>query len=553
MADEARTDAERHIITESIRRHAVFVLVIVIAFTCAGIGYALLRPSHYTSTAKVLIRPLTGNNLSPDTLSSGQQVTVAMTTEAGLVTSPDVYARVQEALRPQPVPPPSAVTALVPPNTTIVQVRVTAGSAVVAANGAQAYANAFLAYRAGQTLRVRDTELTSLHAQERQASAKLTAASASAASQKPPPDAATQVQLWATRLATIKGSIGDLEATDKNPGSVVAAAVPPSSPDGLNPILLVLAAIIIGLGVGAVLAIWRDRRDDRVRTAYDHSVAGVPMLATLPGNRRVSPRRIAELHAEDELRTCYRRARAGVIASTTAPSVLVVSSVDRGTSELDPAGEVAANLGWSLTGAGFTVTLVDATIGLGQVAELLGVEPRPGLSEQLVASGSAAPVTQQVLGMSVVPAGHDPEDAREFYAGARLAKALGWFTGASDYLIVAGPPIGTPDGEAVALVGDALLLVVVDKETTHGRSAVVLQRVNQLRVRVVGAVGLQHRARETPRLARRGRRKAPVPVIATAEPAGPTNGTHTDPPARHAPQQSSVPRPAGSGRGDDGH
>jgi polysaccharide biosynthesis transport protein len=551
MADETRGHTPQNVIAESIRRHVVFVLVVAIAFTCAAVALTTTRHSHYTSTAKVLVTAIAGNPLSPDNLSSGQTTTVAMTTEAALVTGPEVYARAVADRKPEPVPPPSAVKAIVPPNTKIVQIRVTAGSPDLAANGAEAYAKAFLDYRTAQAQKGIDTEHATLEQQLTVANAAFTKARDNASKPNPPVDAQTQLQLAASRVATITSTLGDLGATDTAPGKVVSDAVPPDSPDGLNPILVVLAALVLGLGAGALLAIWRERRDDRIRNAYDHSVAGVPILAALPGNRRMSPRRTADLHADDPLRTSYRRARAGVIASAASPVVLVVSSVERGSSDVDPAGEVAANLGWSLTGAGFAVTVVDATIGLGEVAELLGVATAPGLTEQLIAKGTTAPPVQETLGMSVVPAGRNPEAAREFYAGARLAKSLAWFTEGSDYLIVAGPPAATPDGEAVALVGDALLLVVVDKETTHRQMAAVLERADQLSVRVIGAVGLQRR--ETPRSTRASRRKRSRPEVVPPRPVAPRTGTQAQSAAsRPAGPKPTVSKPAGSLRGDDG-
>ena len=492
MEDEKRGESQ-HIVGESIRRHIIFVLVVAIAFTCAAAAFTLTRHTKYSSTASVLLVTLSGNPYSPDSQASGQQVTVAMTTEASLVTTPEVVAAVTKRMHAQGLPVPPKVVATVPPNTEIVEIHVTATSPHVAAVAAQDYAEAFLDYRSNQSKIATDHTVDSLTAQAKDANAQLKTASQEARSANPPPDAATQVTLLRSRLATLETSIGDLEAASTNPGHVNSPAVAPKKPDGLNPLLLIVATAVLGLALGVVLAIWRERRDDRIRIAYDHTIADVPVLATLPGRKRMSPQRIAVLDTDHELRACYRRARAAVIAGAASPSVLVVSYVGPSTPEIDPSGEVAANIGWSLTCAGFSVSVIDATLGHGHLAELLGVNASPGLSETLRADSGSEPLTQQSLGMVVLPAGLDPEGSREFYAGARMARSLAWFTEQSDYVIVAGPPAGTADGEAVAQVGDALVLVVVDKESTHLQVASVAERTSRLGVRIVGAIGLQKR------------------------------------------------------------
>jgi capsular polysaccharide biosynthesis protein/Mrp family chromosome partitioning ATPase len=552
VEDETRGE-QQHIIADSVRRHVVFVLVIAIAFTCAAAAFTLTKHAKYTSTAKVLVVSLSGNPFSSDVLASGQTVTVAMTTEAGLVTSPDVVAAVASRMDRLGLPLPGAVSATVPPNSEIVQIRVRASSPAVARAGAEAYASAYLAYRAAQSAQARAHTLTSLEQQAQAAETELEKWSTDAASNSPSPDAATQVTLWASQAAAIATSISDLKAASTNPGHVVTPAELPTSPDGLNPILLIVATALLGLAAGVVLAIWRERRDVRIRTAYDDVVAEIPVLATLPGRRRVSPRQIEELAAEDALRVCYRKARAAVIAGAQAPSILVVSSVERGSADVDPAGEVAANLGWSLTSAGFSVTVVDASIGHGHVAELLAVDTAPGLSELLVARTASKPPTQQSMGMVVLPAGHNPEASREFYAGARLANSLSWFVGQSDYVIMAGPPVGTPDGEAVALVGDALLLVVVDKETTHQQVASVAAMASQLSIRILGAVGLQRRVGDAA-WAERPKPKPPKRggAVAAASSAPPSLSRATHMAASSAPSDVADPAPADSPRGSDG-
>ncbi len=81
------------LIRSALRRHFVIVLALTALGGAIGAAAAALQPVSYTSTASVLIRPAAGNSLSPQTpTGNGTQLTVAMTTEVSLVTTPAVAA-----------------------------------------------------------------------------------------------------------------------------------------------------------------------------------------------------------------------------------------------------------------------------------------------------------------------------------------------------------------------------------------------------------------------------------------------------------------------------
>ena len=145
-----RDDVRLHIVADALRRRFVLIVVVVALVTAAIGAYVMHLAPSYAASAKVLIRPIPGNALSLDSSKNGQQVTVAMETEAGLVNSPKVAALVSKALHATVTAGSPAVSATVPPNTQIVEIQYTAHSARAAQEGAQAYADAFLVFRAGE-------------------------------------------------------------------------------------------------------------------------------------------------------------------------------------------------------------------------------------------------------------------------------------------------------------------------------------------------------------------------------------------------------------------
>src|SRR4051794_14668808 len=85
-------------VANAMRQHVLLIIAITVLVTTMAGAFAMSRAPHYTSSARVLVRPLPGNALSSDSIASSQQITVAMETEAGLVNSPAVTKLVAKRL-----------------------------------------------------------------------------------------------------------------------------------------------------------------------------------------------------------------------------------------------------------------------------------------------------------------------------------------------------------------------------------------------------------------------------------------------------------------------
>ena len=484
-----RDDVRLHIVTDALRRRFALIIVVAVAITGVVAGATLIRHRQYAASAEVLLRPISGNPLSPTSTANGQQVTVAMETEAGLVTSPGVVDLVNKKLGTSLDAGLRAVKATVPPNTEIVQIKFTGKTPAVAAQGAQAFAEAFLTYRQSQAAATQNFQLDSLQKQSKDAQDGLKKASAAAASSSAPTDAGAQVQLYASRLATLQDSIGSLLASNTDSGTVVTPAAKPHKPAGIPPYVFIAVAALMGLALGLILAIWRERKDDRVRTRSEVAIGSVPILSTLPVQVAGAPATIDHGDNEDPLHDAYRRARSGLVPLTTRPSNIMVSAV----SAFEDSTVVAVNLAVSLASAGFRVTLVDATLGAGDVAGLLGIATRGGLSEALT-SGEVDPDSLvEIDGMRVLTSGLDPLAAREFFAGSRLTAITDGLRADADYVVLAAPQATTPDANAVAVVGDGLVLAITDQQTTHQQVRDVVERALQFGLPTIGAIAAAYR------------------------------------------------------------
>jgi Mrp family chromosome partitioning ATPase len=482
-----------HLVRDAISRHWLSILGITLLMTALGVAYTHAGTTSYTAYSRVLIRPIPGNALSDDVTSSTGQVTVAMETEASLISSPEVTELANDKLGKDVVAGSPDVVATVPSNTEIVEVAFSAPTASDAQRGAQAFAEAFLQYRRGLAESSIRYQSDSLERQARNAEAKLKTAAHAASSAAPPPDAASQVQLYASRLAALQASIGQLETLDVRPGSLVTPARLPATPTGMNPLMLSLATALIGLGAGVTLAIWRERRDDRVRSGSRPALHGVPVISRVPQTAERSV--LGDPARDTKLLEAYRQAAIAVLAATRRPAVLVVSAVD----DVTRTEDVAVNVAVSLRHSGHQVILVDAAGGDAGVDRLLDLPVGPGLREVLHGSVEVDEGLHELDGLRVLPVGNPDGGSDELLPGVGMADLLEKLRGEAEFVVVSAPAATNAAGTTLAVVGDGLLLVATERMSTNDDLVETLQRSRQLGVDTLGVIVAQRASRRVGR------------------------------------------------------
>ncbi len=527
-----RDDQQTQVVSHAVKHHWRAVAVVTILVTAAATVFLLLRAPSYTSKATVLIQPLVGNALAESISSNGQNATVAMQTEANLVKSLAVTKLVDENLHSSLQPDRSTALGTVPINTQLVDVSYTAGSPESARRYAQAYASAFLQYRSNQAGDAQSVKLNSLKNQAATIQNLLALESKLANQPKPPADAASKIQLYETQLASIQADIAQAVAISTRSGSIIVSAGLPASSSVLVLVGEGIAAAILGLLLGSALAVWRERRDDRIRSSAERTVAGMPVLAKLPRVRNSA--KAASNPARDE---AFRRAKVGVLAGAPRASVIAVSAV----AAHESAADVAVSLARALASAGYRVVLVDAAVEGSTVATRMGIRANPGLSD-LLASDPARLIDVELAvadGVRVLPGGSHMAEARELYAGAAVSALLGRLRGESDYVLLATSPITTGDGMSAVLGADSVLLVARDRKSTHEQIEEACEASRRIGVEPLGLVIVgrpirrrgKARSRKLAKAAERTPAIASGPSTSTA-PAGktarPRPGNHAD-------------------------
>lgn len=468
------SEVTAHLVRNALRRKWPIIVVTMVLLAALGAFAGGRLVAGYTSTTAVLLKATTGNVLSPDAAKSSQQITVAMTTEAQLVISPQVTDLVNAKLGTTIPPSSNLVAVTVPASTQILQIAVTADSAADAQKRSEAFGEAFLKYRQSQTKTLVDQQVKDLDAQAKTASDELKKAEADANVPQPSADAVARLQLYSNRLATVQDASATLKSTSNDPGTVIAPAILPDSASGLPSWVFPLAGALLGLGLGVVIALWRERADDRIRFASVATVAGLPVLASLVGSEP----------ADEE---SLRQLRASVVRLSPAPSVLAVVPVSDGVSN-ELVTLTGTGLARALARSGYRTALVDATMhdspdsGPGLSDWLL--DPKAGALSQAIETSAA----DDADGVDRISGGGSCASARDLLAGQRFADGVHGLATDHDYVVLVGTSPSTGSGADLALVADHGIVVGRENSTTHEQVGELLERTGRTGPALLGLV-----------------------------------------------------------------
>jgi succinoglycan biosynthesis transport protein ExoP len=324
-------------------------------------------------------------------------------------------------------------------------------------------------------------------------------------------------------------------------GVIVAPALVPTGPSGPPRTLLELAALIVGLILGAAAALLLERGRPRVRTWRDVGlVTGYQVVGRIPPARALRGGPVDALSdpsvgaAVRTLRTNLER----LSRDRPVHVVVVTSSV-----ESEGKTTVAGTLAVTLARLEAEVLLIDADLRKPGVTRLFDLKPGKGLNLLLrskVGFDEALRVGP-VAGLRILPTEPDGE------AGDLLARRFGDVVREArnrfDVVVVDAPPLlGADDARTLAALCDGVLMVVA-ADTLAASVSEASSALDALGARVLGVVA--NRARDPKGFGAYGSYgtygvttpPAPPPPPAPS----PTPQTSQTAPARPAPAQ---PRPA---------
>ncbi|MFE9201614.1 Wzz/FepE/Etk N-terminal domain-containing protein [Micromonospora sp. NPDC007230] len=325
------------------------VLGVAAAVLLAVLVYLFVLPATYTATTAVVIRPVVTDPFSVP--SGGADRAVNMTAESGIATSNDVIDKVAAITGRETKEVADALEVETPVGGQVMRFNYAAHSEREAVQGANGAGQAYLDLRRGiyenqraAVLKSYDDTIAVVTAQRTTTQRSLPSQAADSPS---PRTSALLDQLRALndQLATLAEQRSKIASADLSPGSITSAAREPipSSRDAA-PVILV-AGLLGGLLLGALVAFARESLDRRLRTTAEAVAAiGAPLLGTVRRNRGGHP-------DESDLRYLALALARWVDGPHRGPLVLLSSSANDGREQLT--GGLAA----TLAGAGHEVQL----------------------------------------------------------------------------------------------------------------------------------------------------------------------------------------------------
>jgi succinoglycan biosynthesis transport protein ExoP len=263
---------------------------------------------------------------------------------------------------------------------------------------------------------------------------------------------------------------------------VMQEATPPSraySPKwGLN----VMLALVVGLGFGGGLVLFRDYLDVSIRTLEDvEEDLGLNLLAVVP---------LHDATLDAVAKEAFQTLRTGLLFASGGrrDKVLLVTSG----APQDGKSTVVADLARTIAAAGESVVVVDCDLRRSQVAKLLGVRRTQGLSNYLA---EPAPrswkeyATEAAPNLTVLPTGPVPPNPVDLLNLDRFRELLKDLRKQFDWVLLDSPPVSSvSDAVVLASLAEMVLVVIRHDQTDKDVVRRGLSRLRGAGAKVIGAV-----------------------------------------------------------------
>ncbi len=526
----------------AIKRRRMLIVVVVAVFMLLGALVSVLSTKEYTAESRVSVAPTSESG-------EGASEEVNIDTERGIAQSSAVATIAQDILGTDASPSDLLARVNVNPvgESTILAIRYTHVDPEEADRGADAFAQAYLDFRASEADAAARQTRQQLKAEQAAHAGEITGLEAELEKLTPwfveYADLRARIRALEGAQATIERQLQDLSSDAVDPGTIIDEAEIPISPSSPGLVLNLAGGALIGLVLALTATFVLERRNLGAR--HDDRPADGAADRRVPPDRHRTSRAPFPAAAAHPPASADRRHRRDPSTVLTGLGVEVLGSVPRlsnhaGEAAFDavtlagPAGEALrrlhAALRRPLEQRRATVVLVTSavergvTVGLagglavtaamaGQEAlliagdlhhprlhDLLGLANDQGLAEVLKRSRPLAQVLQGWSGIEtlcVVTAGQPSPDPSALVSADRLASQLATVRSEFQLIVIEGPPVGAAsDALVMASVSDTVVLAVDPRHSAEQELGGAVSRLRLAGAELLGAVVVEAR---TPR------------------------------------------------------
>jgi len=277
--------------------------------------------------------------------------------------------------------------------------------------------------------------------------------------------------------------------------SVLETARPADKPSKPPKARYMAIAMLFGLVLAGVLALVRDRMDQRLRSMEEISAAlGLPALGVVPSmSRREGPAirgKKAYLDSKSLWAETYRTMRTAVLFSDTkakSRTILITSP-----EEADGKSTVVSNLAIAMAQAGQKTLILEADFRKPMQNKIFGVNHNnKGLSSVLAGANELEEVikTTCVSGLDLLTCGSNVTNPSETLQSASFTRLLKLLAKQYDRIIVDSPPVlPVTDAQILASICQITILVLRAEKSTRKASKQAHDALVRVGARVLGVV-----------------------------------------------------------------
>lgn len=485
-----------HLLVVLRRRRAWIVGSALVAMALA-LAYSLIAPPSYQARAEVLVEPESVQS-DPDMLGRVFFMDQELQTQLQLMRSEALAARVADTLSMGSEDAVlSKVSTAVVPETRVIQVTATDGDPEQAAQLAQTVAEQYLEFRREDALD-RLVQATSTIRQQLEAGReevdRLDAEIEQATDSTRRNVLGQDRQNTADEVAELRTQLSRLESAEpvtRGGGQIIQDAEVPGSPASPKPAQNTLVAMVLGLGVGLVLAIAVETVDRTVRTIDEAgAVTGRPVLGRIPLASEEQGGDLPMLrHPTGPVAESFRDLRTNLrfVGDVEPPRSVVVTSAIQGEGK----SVTAANLALASVVTGQRVVLIDADLRRPAIGRMFGLDDQAGLSTVLSGEHDLDEVLLELEepNLTLLLAGRRPPNPNELVGSQRMVQVLDRLGEHFDLVVVDVPPVMVvPDVLELAHTVDSTLLVVELQRSARHEITDSCERLERVGAQLAGLV-----------------------------------------------------------------
>jgi capsular exopolysaccharide synthesis family protein len=276
---------------------------------------------------------------------------------------------------------------------------------------------------------------------------------------------------------------------------IIDRAIVPTTPFKPDRTRMVIIAVIIGLGVGILIAFVREHLSNTFKTKEGiEEKLGLPVIGVLPriklgpsGDAQIERRALSEPYspfaeAVNEIRTAI------LFSHIDSPSkVILITSAVPGEGKTT----LVSNLSLAFCRRGRTL-LIDADLRKGRLQQIAKLKGHLGLTDMLSGTctpGEAIVQDSEAENLYLLTPGTAPPNPLEIISSDRFSDALAKLREDFDYIMIdATPLLPVSDSIVLSRLVDAVVMAVKTDDTSCDAVIDGLKRLQAARIRPVGIV-----------------------------------------------------------------